>query len=145
MPTSAEGSSGLNCKVYYGNNGSPLTYTEIPKVFDIGELGGGVPDRVELTHHGITDFRRRYVRSFSDPGTVTISANYLPGSTEHQQLIADDIAGTERDFKVEFPTDPDDNVTFTATVSVRTEQPMEDRLALIIELTVTSGYTFSFA
>jgi hypothetical protein len=146
MPTTADGSSGLNAKLYFLNDDSPATYDEVPFVYDIGPTRPGTPDRVELTHHGVTDFTRRYARSFSDPGTIPIRCNYHPENAFHQQIIADSLASTSRTWKLEHPTDEDDFITFSATASAAgTEQPMEDRLTLAFDLVVEGAYNFNFA
>lgn len=145
MPTSPEGSSGLNCKVYKYDNASPPQRQEVPKVFEIGDIGGAAPDRIELTHHGVTDFTRRYVRSFKDPGTIPISCNFLPGNAIHQQIIADDATGASSRWRVEFPTNPEDYVEFDGAPSISTSQGMEARLTLNFTITVEGTLSWHYA
>ncbi|MEM6681811.1 MAG: phage tail tube protein [Pseudomonadota bacterium] len=123
-----------------GDGGSPTEqFTPIAEVIDITGPGGENGE-IEVTHLGST--AKEFIADLIDYGQVTANANFLPGDTQHDQLLADIASRTVRNYEVSWPTSPASTAVFAAYVqsyqpNVATGQQGQASLTLRVTGAVT--------
>jgi hypothetical protein len=69
----------------------------IPEAFEFDGFDGEAAE-IDFTHFQST--AKDFKLGLPDEGNITFSINYIPGDAEHQGLLADQAAGTQRNYKL---------------------------------------------
>lgn len=95
----------IGTKLLRGDGAGTEVFTEIAEVMDIS-LSGEDASEIDVTDLGATDRRRRFKPGVIDPGNCEFTVNFVPGNSIHEALRTDQIAGTTRNWRIQFPTSP---------------------------------------
>jgi hypothetical protein len=95
MATAALKSRGTKIQVDTGGG----SFADIPEAKDI-QFPAATVDEIDVTNQDSPSNSKEFVAGDVDFGTVTFSCNYLYNNARHVALIADQAAGTKRDYRV---------------------------------------------
>lgn len=103
-------------KLSYDKTGDGSSYTEIPDLQEIPELGGAA-EKVEVTT--LADGAKRYINGIKDYGDLSFKFLYdnSTATSSYRVLRGLEDAGTITKFKIELP----DTTSFTFSASVATK------------------------
>jgi len=134
--------SSYGSKLSIGNgDGPPETFTDIGEIISI-DGPGGENGEIEVT--SLDSTAKEFIADLIDYGQVTAAANFLPGDTQHDQLLADVAARTIRNYQVSWPTSPASTATFAAYVqSYRPNVAAGQQGQANLTLRVTGDVTFA--
>ena len=116
------------------------TGTLIPEVRDI-QFSGMTANRLEHTANDAVDSVEQSSPGLINPGTVSLTINWLPDDAVHLQLINDSKAATIRQYQVQ-PVDGTDVIEFDAWVSPGFSLPAAGMKEMTVELTIAGSVDF---
>lgn len=96
-----------------GDAASPEVYTTIVNLDTISGPGSTAGE-IEITD--LSSTAKEYLLDLVDNGTVSCSGNYNPNDTQHAQLRSDNVASTERNYRITLSSSPQVTATFAARV-----------------------------
>lgn len=101
----------------YKNSTSGSTYTNLPNLQEVPEMGG-TPEKIDVTC--LADTCKKYINGIKDYGDLAFNFLYDADSTTSSYKILKGLetAGTTNDYQVKFPDGT--TFTFSAEVSVKT-------------------------
>lgn len=94
--------SSANTYISVGDGSSPISYTEIGEIRQIGGPNE-TSEEIDVTHLRSPGRRREYIQSFLNAGELPLTANWLPTSTSHQTLKQLYGSGEVRGWKINYP------------------------------------------
>ena len=103
-------------------------------------------DEIEVTHQESPDRHRETIAGLRDSGVISFDVNFLPGNATQDHitgLIADQISGTKRNYRLVFPSSPVYRVIVPGFVKkFAISAPVDGVLGASVEVRVTSAPTF---
>lgn len=121
-------------------------YTTIAEVRSISGPEGD-RDEIDVTHQQSPDRHRQYIAGIRDSGSLTFDLNFDPNHATHNAttgLLADQVSGTVKNYKITFPTTP--AVAYVIPAFVKKFgllAPVDGVLAANLELRVASAPTLT--
>jgi predicted secreted protein len=104
-------------------------------------------EEIEVTAHDSPDKYKEYVKGLKDGGEVTITLNYDPGQSTHQDLDGDFEEDDLRDYQlVVLPGDADQlTVQFSAMItSMGEEYPIDDKMEMEVTFKISGKPTRTY-
>lgn len=99
--TASTGKTGRGVAFEVGDGNSPTTFTAIANVKSVA-FTGREAEEVDFTHLGSTGGFREMRQGFKDPGSIALDLHFDPTNLTHQALMAQFIAGTNLDFRINY-------------------------------------------
>lgn len=130
-----------------GTNQNDASYVTIGEVKSIKGPSTEVSVLDVTTHSSAASGNyREKIPSLIDPGEIEFEINYVPTNSTIQNLRADLVGRTKRDFKLQTPADStgaSSNMLFAGYVtSFPLEFPTDDVMSSNIKITLTGAITF---
>jgi len=125
-----------------GNSDSPLTYTAIAQVQQIGSVGQsrGLIDTTNLSSSA-----REYKKAIKDGSEIELKIQYDPDDTGHAALKTDNNAETSNQYRVTFTDSPAQTVTFAGLVTNWEVNQIEIDQVLMLDVTIKPTGDLTFA
>jgi predicted secreted protein len=104
-------------------------------------------EEIEVTAHDSPDKYKEYVKGLKDGGEVTITLNYDPAQSTHQDLDGDFEEDDLRDYQlVVLPGDADQlTVQFSAMItSMGEEYPIDDKMEMEVTFKISGKPTRTY-
>ena len=111
MSSSALDSQGM--LIQYGTAASPIVWSTITEVSEISGPGG---QAAEIDVTDLSSSAKEFRMGLQDEGQITLSVNYIPQNTVHEQLRTNRAAQTLTNFQIIFTDSPETIWRFTAYV-----------------------------
>jgi len=130
-------------KLKRGDGGAPETFTDVAEVTDLSgpELSA---EEADVTNHpsGSATPWRDILPTLLDAGEVSLSLNFLPGTSGHKALLSDFVNRAKRNWQLVFPDSGQTTWSFSAYVmSIAPAAAVDDALAADVTLRVTGAPT----
>lgn len=135
MPTESQASIGYGSRFQISSDGG-INYTDMAEVVDITPPNE-TADVIDVTHMQSPDKTREFIEGLKDPGEVSFTINFVPGSGTDVTLRT--MVGRQ-DCRITFPNGY--TWTFRAfKTGYEPEAPNEDKMAATVTMKVTSTIT----
>ena len=119
--------------------GSPLTYTTIANVMNVGGPSGSAK---RITTTNLSSTAEEFNLGLQSSGDISFSIQYLPANTQHAALNAARKAGTLCSFQLTFTDSPATTWTFSAYVTdFGVDTPLDDILMANVTIAITGAIT----
>ena len=116
-------------------------FVELAEVFEVTPPDTQV-DQIDVTNYQSPSRQREFIPGLSDPGTASVSMNYVANSASDQRIEALRSAGTVLAMRITFPNGV--RVTFNASVQSYTKAvPVDDRMTATVEVKVAAAPTIA--
>lgn len=142
MGKKSEGRLAIGTKLYRSTN-SGSTWDPVPEIKSVsGPNTAGAS--VQITNHDSTDGVHEYAAGIREPGSMSVSGNYIPHNAIHQAIITDQNDGTVRRWKKVRPGSPARSSAFDGFVEAKNEtsdygSPEEWSFTIKITGAITEG------
>lgn len=124
------------------DNGSSFT-----AVAEVKEVSGPGLSRatVEVTNHASPSAAREYIAGLIDAGEITLGLSWLPGNTQHSQILTDFTNGTLRNVKITLPSSAGSKVWTAAVIFTKYDPSyqIDGVLGLQVTMKVSGMPTFA--
>jgi hypothetical protein len=131
---------GIGTQLQRGDGGAPEGFTAVGEVLDIGGPALSL-DTPDATNMGSTNFREEVIPGIVKTGTVDFDVQYVRGNAQHVGLVNDLKTRTLRNFKIVFPDDPTNPITFAAYVTkAQAKTPVTGKRTMSISLKITGDF-----
>lgn len=122
---------------------SPTTYTEIMEVYDVVPPNQQT-DEIEVTHYKSVGGYREFIAGLKDGGEVTISLNWIPGSTTDVLLRGLHASGELRLHRITFANDS--TISYPGWIKgLERSSPYDDRQSMNVTVRVAGNSTYEDA
>ncbi len=122
-----------------GDGGSPEAFTTLAEMRRIGGPNQ-TKDSVETTNHDSANFRKEYLPSWADAGTVDFEGNYLPGGATHQAWEGDLEDTTNTNYEVIYSDSGSRKASFAAHMTAWSpDSPHDDKATVSGSLKLTGA------
>jgi hypothetical protein len=103
---------------------------------DLGEVTGLTPpsdviDEIEVTHMTSPGRRKEFIPGLSDPGSMSVTVNLIPGSDEDEFILEWKASGEIRDTRITYPNGR------TQTISTFVREYVPNELTVNAAMTAT--------
>lgn len=116
-------------------------FVELAEVYEVTPPDSQV-DQVDATHYQSPGRAREFIPGLTDPGTVSVSMNYIANSVSDQRIEGLRVAGTVLAMRITFPNGV--RATFSASVQSYTKAvPLDDRMTATVEMKVAGAVTIA--
>ncbi len=128
--------TGFGTKIYRGDGATPQVFVAIAEIGDVS----GPEKRLQTEDATHMESPHGYVEkipTIREAGDVSFDAHLIEGDTTHSPLFEDLDTGTDRDFRLVFPSGTT-RISFTAFVaSIGPSFPVKGKMVRSITLSVT--------
>ena len=125
------------------DSASPEVYTAIAEVMNITPPPYA-RETQDATHMSSTDGYREFISGLRDAGEVALELNYIPGGAAQTSLLADFDSDALVNYRIVFPTSPQQTVTFAGLVTgFSPEAPLEGKQTVSVTFKVSGKPTWS--
>jgi hypothetical protein len=132
---------GIGTQVQRGDGLSPEGFNAIGEILDIGGPALSL-DTPDATNMGSTNFREEVIAGIVKTGTVDFDVQYVRGNVQHVGLTNDLKTRILRNFKIVFPDDPTNPVTFAAFVTkAQPKTPVTGKRTMSFSLKLSGDFT----
>lgn len=112
-------------------------YFTFEEVTDLTPPNSSV-DVIDVTHMGSANRTREFIQGLIDPGTMSVTMNYVPGSDTDEYILAWRAAAEVRSCKIEHENGTVQTLSAFPT-GYAPSLPMADKMSATLELKVTSS------
>jgi hypothetical protein len=122
-----------------GNGDSPLTYTNIAEIVNLGGLDGQAAE-IDVTH--LQSVAKEWLMGLQDYGTFNVDANYISGDTGQSLLRAAKASRAVQDFKLTF-SDNETAIFKGYVLSASLNLGVDSKVDTSFSIRVTGDVTYS--
>ncbi len=137
------GTSGFGTLFKRGNGASSELFSSVAEVKSISGPNLSM-ETIDATHMESPTGFREMLPSFKSGGEVTVELNFLPGASNHQNLLTDFSNRTLRNFQIVWPTTPAVTWGFSGYITAFAPNvAVDDILSASMTVTISGAPDFS--
>lgn len=129
--------------------GDGATPTEVfTAIAEVTGFSGPTTEANEIEVTTLSSSAKEFISGLADNGEVTLEVNAVPSDTQHNQIRNDILAGTVRNYQIDFNDGTTTNTTYTFAAFVKAfpfTAAADDKLSGTITLRVTGAITVVLA